>query len=120
VVAGIESSASDIAGFQQALADGVDPFSVIGMPRHCLTLPGIEPDTVYTAVVSGVDVMDRVSEPHTLRFNSAGARVRPGAQITTMGENLVFVAARSEEHTSELQSRENLVCRLLLEKKNTK
>src|SRR5690606_40622858 len=25
---------------------------------------------------------------------------------------------RSEEHTSELQSRENLVCRLLLEKKN--
>src|SRR5690606_42038905 len=28
------------------------------------------------------------------------------------------VARRSEEHTSELQSRENLVCRLLLEKKN--
>src|SRR5690606_41440940 len=27
---------------------------------------------------------------------------------------------RSEEHTSELQSRENLVCRLLLEKKKTK
>src|SRR5690606_41622717 len=26
---------------------------------------------------------------------------------------------RSEEHTSEVQSRENLVCRLLLEKKNT-
>src|SRR5207302_10647365 len=28
--------------------------------------------------------------------------------------------ARSEEHTSELQSRENLVCRLLLEKKKQK
>src|SRR5207302_9879589 len=28
--------------------------------------------------------------------------------------------SRSEEHTSELQSRENLVCRLLLEKKNKK
>src|SRR5207302_4797230 len=27
--------------------------------------------------------------------------------------------SRSEEHTSELQSRENLVCRLLLEKKNS-
>src|SRR5690606_41946727 len=27
---------------------------------------------------------------------------------------------RSEEHTSELQSRENLVCRLLLEKKNSR
>src|SRR5436309_15709903 len=34
------------------------------------------------------------------------------------GRNLVrFTPARSEEHTSELQSRENLVCRLLLEKK---
>src|SRR3712207_7596494 len=29
------------------------------------------------------------------------------------------VARRSEEHTSELQSRQYLVCRLLLEKKNT-
>src|SRR5690606_6464305 len=29
----------------------------------------------------------------------------------------MFLALRSEEHTSELQSRENLVCRLLLEKK---
>src|SRR5207302_3061229 len=29
------------------------------------------------------------------------------------------ICARSEEHTSELQSRENLVCRLLLEKNNT-
>src|SRR2546427_7603056 len=28
--------------------------------------------------------------------------------------------ARSEEHTSELQSQSNLVCRLLLEKKNNK
>src|SRR5690606_40170599 len=30
------------------------------------------------------------------------------------------IPGRSEEHTSELQSRENLVCRLLLEKKKTK
>src|SRR5690606_42139403 len=33
---------------------------------------------------------------------------------------LADVPRRSEEHTSELQSRENLVCRLLLEKKNTR
>src|SRR2546427_4948273 len=31
-----------------------------------------------------------------------------------------LVAARSEEHTSELQSQSNLVCRLLLEKKKNK
>src|SRR5690606_3938781 len=33
------------------------------------------------------------------------------------GEPTVNEVSRSEEHTSELQSRENLVCRLLLEKK---
>src|SRR5690606_41213189 len=32
------------------------------------------------------------------------------------GQDLRCAGARSEEHTSELQSRENLVCRLLLEK----
>src|SRR5690606_41690472 len=37
-------------------------------------------------------------------------RVRPRRQV-------LVVEGRSEEHTSELQSRENLVCRLLLEKK---
>src|SRR3712207_7361693 len=34
------------------------------------------------------------------------------------GEPLGVDAVRSEEHTSELQSRQYLVCRLLLEKKN--
>src|SRR5690625_5349170 len=48
----------------------------------------------------------------------------PSAQIAVMGPeaavNAVYankIAARSEEHTSELQSRGHLVCRLLLEKK---
>src|SRR5690606_41559793 len=36
-------------------------------------------------------------------------------QLTTLTE--LPPPSRSEEHTSELQSRENLVCRLLLEKK---
>src|SRR2546430_5585411 len=33
-------------------------------------------------------------------------------------EDVIEVIVRSEEHTSELQSQSNLVCRLLLEKKN--
>src|SRR5690606_33673894 len=37
---------------------------------------------------------------------------------STTGMCRLIEAGRSEEHTSELQSRENLVCRLLLEKKN--
>src|SRR3712207_8404941 len=42
--------------------------------------------------------------------------VRIAAQAKAMGCPAPF---RSEEHTSELQSRQYLVCRLLLEKKNT-
>src|SRR3712207_7053149 len=34
------------------------------------------------------------------------------------GVTAIFECKRSEEHTSELQSRQYLVCRLLLEKKN--
>src|SRR5690606_40034285 len=37
-------------------------------------------------------------------------------KIAVIGADLKFTPFRSEEHTSELQSRENLVCRLLLEK----
>src|SRR5688572_31074171 len=40
------------------------------------------------------------------------------ALVMGMSTALVMRKARSEEHTSELQSQSNLVCRLLLEKKN--
>src|SRR5437870_8562916 len=40
----------------------------------------------------------------------------PGENAETVAETLDFIK-RSEEHTSELQSRGHLVCRLLLEKK---
>src|SRR3712207_7898752 len=42
------------------------------------------------------------------------ARRRP---TTSSTRNWTLVGSRSEEHTSELQSRQYLVCRLLLEKK---
>src|SRR5436309_6736374 len=56
--------------------------------------------------------------PYTTLFRSAGLL----RNATSKNEPLVVLriksqAGRSEEHTSELQSRENLVCRLLLEKK---
>src|SRR5690242_21335876 len=40
-----------------------------------------------------------------------------GAGASTLGSGAVAMDIRSEEHTSELQSHVNLVCRLLLEKK---
>src|SRR5207253_7493881 len=46
---------------------------------------------------------------------------RSGITITAgLFRRLTRAAARSEEHTSELQSRGHLVCRLLLEKKKNK
>src|SRR5260221_6743300 len=48
-----------------------------------------------------------------------GVRVRPIRQSNlALGRRLAGRARRSEEHTSELQSHSDLVCRLLLEKKN--
>src|SRR2546422_3460363 len=40
-----------------------------------------------------------------------------GQRIETIGDQMIQARLRSEEHTSELQSRLHLVCRLLLEKK---
>src|SRR5690606_40162970 len=45
------------------------------------------------------------------------AHIRQAATHGRAEQEAVQLGARSEEHTSELQSRENLVCRLLLEKK---
>src|SRR5437870_8573115 len=58
--------------------------------------------------------------PYTTLFRSivgaaAGASFSPECPGPACGRG----CARSEEHTSELQSRGHLVCRLLLEKKNT-
>src|SRR3712207_7432117 len=47
---------------------------------------------------------------------AGGGRVRRGRDLE--GRCRTLETVRSEEHTSELQSRQYLVCRLLLEKKN--
>src|SRR2546429_2573050 len=69
----------------------------------------------------------------SIRFRGAGSlpRTREPAEpfgrspepvrqvILPLAEQCGELPGRSEEHTSELQSRLHLVCRLLLEKKNT-
>src|SRR5207237_5406500 len=58
--------------------------------------------------------------PYTTLFRSCGARLRPGskpARSCSPASERPPRSSRSEEHTSELQSHLNLVCRLLLEKK---
>src|SRR3712207_7387920 len=56
-----------------------------------------------------------------LRPGGRGAGRVPGIHVTALHEHGVGAdGIRSEEHTSELQSRQYLVCRLLLEKKKRK
>src|SRR6266496_4755796 len=54
--------------------------------------------------------------PYTTLFRSTVPVPRPASQC----DGLPCRNGRSEEHTSELQSRRDLVCRLLLEKKKKK
>src|SRR6266850_7102610 len=58
--------------------------------------------------------------PYTTLFRSAARTCTPpgiGSTRSTACPVIVRAPSRSEEHTSELQSPCNLVCRLLLEKK---
>src|SRR5690606_40705876 len=58
-------------------------------------------------------------QAQSLLVDLAERRGAQGRVATDQGERGLHQCSglRSEEHTSELQSRENLVCRLLLEKK---
>src|SRR5260370_14938719 len=58
--------------------------------------------------------------PYTTLFRSrapAAIRIRSGTSGSAPDTHAATARVRSEEHTSELQSHLNLVCRLLLEKK---
>src|SRR3712207_8772202 len=72
--------------------------------RSVLALPGALP-LVKSATRSWLVGGDPVSWSQVQRLNALGAVVTSRQVV------------RSEEHTSELQSRQYLVCRLLLEKK---
>src|SRR2546422_2190707 len=67
-----------------------------------------------------VPFQEQVDEPGWEHHRPVGEHVRLGEIPADEGRDQVAPAAgprRSEEHTSELQSRLHLVCRLLLEKK---
>src|SRR5690606_39657056 len=74
-----------------------------------------------------LELLDDLHRPHLRRAGDRAAREGTAHEIERVpvrakapddgADEVMHV--RSEEHTSELQSRENLVCRLLLEKKKT-
>src|SRR3712207_8855227 len=88
-------------------------FLMIRRPPRSTLLP-------YTALFRSAEGEERVfglrvEERH---LNVAG-KAHGGLLATLVDFSLGRAVARSEEHTSELQSRQYLVCRLLLEKKKT-
>src|SRR5947199_10576398 len=58
--------------------------------------------------------------PYTTLFRSYAIRDVRRADAVPVAVDIHRKGVRSEEHTSELQSLRHLVCRLLLEKKNTR
>src|SRR3712207_6977585 len=67
------------------------------------------------------DVLGRAPEPAQRGAEAAPLPWQPGVEDgepPALLEDVPVLVARSEEHTSELQSRQYLACRLLLEKKN--
>src|SRR5436309_8833308 len=84
-------------------------------PVILLSNLGLGVDYVVMAVAPTIPILfigRLISGATSASFSISGAYV---ADVTPPEKR---AARRSEEHTSELQSRENLVCRLLLEKKN--
>src|SRR5699024_11825664 len=72
------------------------------------------PTKYYPMLISVGTMMLQVTR--TAAVQALAVAVSVGSQISSKRSSV----ARSEEHTSELQSRFDLVCRLLLEKKNSK
>src|SRR2546430_5330108 len=86
--------------------DGIRDLTVTGVQTCALPIYGATLVRIPVGGLGGVDQLVRDLPSHH--------RVRPDGALE-VGDRAV--RERSEEHTSELQSQSNLVCRLLLEKK---
>src|SRR3712207_8597901 len=82
------------------------PYTTLFRSHHKNHPPPHHPPRLQEAVISR-------------QSSVAGAHLPPPAYPTPSYLLLSCRPSRSEEHTSELQSRQYLVCRLLLEKKKT-
>src|SRR5712664_4731878 len=87
---------------------------------RALTLAGAEVGVVTQAPTG--ERVDGIVLPGVGAFGAAMARLQaagfPDWIRAQVADGIPLLGVRSEEHTSELQSRSDLVCRLLLEKTN--
>src|SRR5258708_18214392 len=79
-------------------------------------LPALQAFVIGPAALAGITPVATSARARAASKSSICWRPAASSQTTRMAE-LDNIGARSEEHTSELQSPDHLVCRLLLEKK---
>src|SRR5438874_13366141 len=84
------------------------------LPLVCIMYCFFFNDTATTEIYT-LSLHDALPIYYTLLRQNSPVPIA-GGEVLTRRQSFV---PRSEEHTSELQSRRDLVCRLLLEKKNT-
>src|SRR5947209_4165125 len=106
-------------------ADGVHQRGVDGRSPRGEKFFVDQSEDVALAAVGTREPYERSEEHEVFREEVDRERVRSEDEERDRPTLVAFyvnqpVAERSEEHTSELQSRQYLVCRLLLEKKKTK
>src|SRR6266511_275329 len=124
-----------------ALRDDLGRHGALARDQHQLAAPVADREAVVVARLQRADNVGHLVLPGPGRRRPVPAHHHPSADVLWPDPDHVPVAHRtleltgprsapepergypgsdSEEHTSELQSRENLVCRLLLEKKKKK
>src|SRR5256886_2323900 len=116
------------AQIQKVRDAGIRPTHLDGH-KHVHMLPGLFEIALRLAKRHGIEAIRVSPEESNLRAALAsgsqhrtGVVMKQGVQargLKLLARDARKQAARSEEHTSELQSQSNLVCRLLLEKKKS-
>src|SRR2546422_3506220 len=95
------------------IAGGCQPDAPIGIPVLAARVEPKPPNVLRDAIAFFTREFSASGGVAIMQPNGSGRQPLAGAEAG-------FEPARSEEHTSELQSRLHLVCRLLLEKKKKK
>src|SRR5438093_3523802 len=98
-------------GVSQGYREGYLRASIVRSPFDRVNTGDNTPAVIYVDVVPGATVRIMVM--------AKGGGCENRSKYTMLTPDPTLDALRSEEHTSELQSLTNLVCRLLLEKKKT-
>src|SRR5690606_41440192 len=89
------------------------PYTTLFRSQRSVVVPAVYEERQAVLTVEQAKTVLEPCQAAGTRYGNTGAMALCAKEIPAREETV----KRSEEHTSELQSRENLVCRLLLEKK---